>query len=82
MHVSLTPTLEEYARGKVDSGLYNNGSEVVREALRLMIQRDADREGLRASVAEGFQQIETGNFTEVTNRDEFLALARARRVQP
>ena len=81
MHVSLTPTLEEYARGKVDSGLYNNGSEVVREALRLMIQRDADREGLRASVAEGFRQIEDGKFTEVSSSAELLALARGRRVQ-
>jgi antitoxin ParD1/3/4 len=81
MHVSLTEKLEEYARGKVDSGLYNNGSEVVREALRLMIQRDADRERLRASIAEGFQQIEDGNYTEVSSRDELLALARARRTQ-
>lgn len=79
MHVSLTPKLEEYARGKVKSGLYNNGSEVVREALRLMIQRDADREVLRSSIAEGFQQIEDGNFIEVTSATELIALARNRR---
>ena len=34
MNVSLTPTLEEYVRRKVESGLYNTASEVVREALR------------------------------------------------
>jgi len=34
MNVSLTPELEKYIRYKVASGLYNNASEVVREALR------------------------------------------------
>ncbi len=36
MHVSLTPELESRVRAKVASGLYNNASEVVREALRFM----------------------------------------------
>ncbi len=40
MNVSLTPALEEYVRRKVAIGLYNNASEVVREALRLMVERE------------------------------------------
>ena len=40
MHVSLTPRLEKLIRDKVEAGLYNNASEVVREALRLMEKRD------------------------------------------
>ena len=40
MNVSLTPKLEEFIREKVSSGLYNNASEVVREALRLLVNRD------------------------------------------
>ena len=40
MHVSLTKTLEDLVRNKVASGLYNNASEVVREALRLMAAQD------------------------------------------
>lgn len=36
MNVSLTPELERFVREKVASGLYNNASEVVREALRAM----------------------------------------------
>ena len=36
MHVSLTPELEARVKAKVESGLYNNASEVVREALRFM----------------------------------------------
>lgn len=40
MNVSLTPELEQYIRRKVDSGLYGNASEVVREALRLLVGRE------------------------------------------
>jgi putative addiction module CopG family antidote len=36
MNVSLTPELEAMIRQQVDSGRYNNASEVVREALRLL----------------------------------------------
>jgi antitoxin ParD1/3/4 len=40
MNVNLTPALEELVLGKVKTGRYNSASEVVREALRLMEQRD------------------------------------------
>jgi len=43
MNVSLTPTLEAFVRRKVDSGLYNNASEVMREALRLLVERENAR---------------------------------------
>lgn len=36
MHISLTPELESRIKSKVESGLYNNASEVIREALRFM----------------------------------------------
>lgn len=41
MNVSLTPQLEEFVRRKVESGLYNNASEVIREGLRLLIEKDS-----------------------------------------
>jgi len=40
MNVSLTATLEAYVRRKVATGLYNNASGEVREALRLMVERE------------------------------------------
>ena len=43
MHVSLTPELEELVSTKVQSGRYNSASEVVREALRLLEERDSAR---------------------------------------
>lgn len=45
MNVSLTPELEQYIRGKVESGLYGNASEVVREALRLLVGRETGNTG-------------------------------------
>jgi antitoxin ParD1/3/4 len=43
MNVSLTPELEKFVGGKVDSGRYNSASEVVREALRLLEEHDVAR---------------------------------------
>jgi predicted nucleotidyltransferase len=43
MNVSLTTELEKYVRRKVASGLYNNASEVIREALRLLVEREGAR---------------------------------------
>ena len=59
MNVNLTPQLEQLAKQKVDTGLYNNASEVVREALRLMAQRDR-QELVRSEVAKGLTQLQTG----------------------
>ena len=53
MNVSLTPELEELVNEKVRGGLYQTASEVVREALRLLKQRDdeARRADQRAGLA-------------------------------
>jgi putative addiction module CopG family antidote len=44
MNVSLTPQLEEMISKKVATGMYHSASEVVREALRLMGERDESRQ--------------------------------------
>lgn len=44
MNVSLTPELEEFVSTKVESGRYHSASEVVREALRLLEERDQERQ--------------------------------------
>ena len=43
MNVHLTPELEQLVHAKVQTGRYNSASEVVREALRLMEQKDEIR---------------------------------------
>jgi antitoxin ParD1/3/4 len=67
MNVSLTPQLESLVRQKVESGLYNNASEVVREALRLLEERDREKLArLRAAVAVGRDEIARGEIVEWT----------------
>ena len=88
MHVSLTPHPEELVRDKVKSGLYNSASEVVREALRLMEDRDRIRElrleELRKEIQIGIDQLERGESTEYTTEtlnelfDDIKARGRAR----
>ena len=40
MNVSLTPELEEFVHNRVQSGRYTSASEVVREALRALEERE------------------------------------------
>jgi antitoxin ParD1/3/4 len=57
MNISLTPQLEELVKKKVESGRYGSASEVLREALRLLEERDrlyAIRlEALREEIQKG-----------------------------
>ena len=70
MNVSLTSKLERLVKQKVKSGLYNSASEVIRESLRLLEERDRINKirivELRKEVAEGIEQLKRGEFTEVT----------------
>lgn len=70
MNVSLTPQLEELVKRKVESGLYNSASEVMREALRLMEEQDRIRDFKIAELRKEIQAgIESGGFTEFNAQD-------------
>jgi putative addiction module CopG family antidote len=73
MNVSLTPQLEKMIREKVESGMYNNASEVVREALRQMAERERHIT-FRASLDRSREQIAQGLGTVWTDNtmDEIL----------
>ncbi len=80
MNFSLTPTLEQFVRDCARSGGYNNASEVVREALRLLMRVEEQRElrlaGLRAAIREGDEALARGEFTDLGSDkelDAFLA---------
>ena len=66
MNVSLTPELEEFIASKVKNGLYRSHSEVVRQGLRLLIEREqllgARLAELRADVKEGLDQARRGEL--------------------
>jgi antitoxin ParD1/3/4 len=67
MNFSLTPHFEAMIREKVESGRYTSSSEVVREALRLLEQRDREREeALRAALAVGIAASDRGDVVEWT----------------
>jgi antitoxin ParD1/3/4 len=75
MNVSLTPELEQYITEKVESGLYHSASEVVREGLRLLRERDELHRQkvaeLRKEIALGLDQAERGMVS--TFDDQTLA---------
>jgi antitoxin ParD1/3/4 len=59
MNVSLTPELEEMIAERVASGLYASASEVIREALRLLDERDRLNH-LRQNIGLGLDQLDHG----------------------
>jgi antitoxin ParD1/3/4 len=76
VNISLTPELEKAVKQKVASGLYNNSSEVIREALRLSLKLEQENDWLKREAALGYAQLEAGEVTRVSSRNEFLKLAR------
>jgi antitoxin ParD1/3/4 len=64
VNVSLTPELERLINDKVETGMYQTASEVVREGLRLLKDRD-DRQ-LRADIRAGFEAVDRGEYTDYT----------------
>jgi antitoxin ParD1/3/4 len=64
VNVSLTPELEQLVSQKVSSGMYQTASEVVREGLRLLAERDQRLESLRRDVRAGFEAIKRGEYTD------------------
>jgi antitoxin ParD1/3/4 len=70
MNISPTAPLDALVQEKIAPGFYNNASEVVREALRLMHERDqreaAQLERLRAKAVLGFEALERGQFSTKT----------------
>ena len=64
MNVSLTPELEQFVKNKVKSGLYNNASEVIREGLRVLKERDEVRLRWREQIERGWVQAQAGQLLD------------------
>ena len=77
MNVSLTPQLERMINQKVKTGMYQTASEVVREGLRLMKERDKAKTRLRADVQLGLDQLDNGCYTEVDSLPKLAARIKA-----
>src|SRR5688572_9860744 len=69
LNVSLTPKLRDYVRSRVKSGGYESASEVIRESLRALQEReDAADEAywhtVRQKVAVGLRDIAEGRTVD------------------
>ena len=64
MNISLTHELERLVTDKVKSGMYQTSSEVIREGLRLLRERDERLEALRKDIRAGFESVDRGEYTD------------------
>ncbi len=64
VNISLTPELDRWVHNKVSRGQYSTASELIREGLRLMQQREEIRQAMRADLRRelqvGLQQLDAG----------------------
>jgi antitoxin ParD1/3/4 len=76
-NVNLTEHFDRFIEAGVASGRFSNASEVVREGLRLLEQREqedkAKLEWLRAAAKQGFDQLDRGEGMEFESMDDFDA---------
>ncbi len=79
MNVSLSPHFDKLIAEKVKSGNYNSASEVIREALRLLEEKEAREKAYTTFMKK---EIEKGMASPLKpwNLQEFLEEAR-RRIQ-
>ena len=69
MHISLTPELESTVKQKVASGLYNNASEVIRDALRFWEKNEELVQHMKLELLK--ERLETG--AEEARQGKFVA---------
>ena len=76
-NVNLTEHFDRFIETGITSGRFSNASEVVREGLRLLEQREredkAKLEWLRTAAKEGFDQLDRGEGIEFESMDDFDA---------
>jgi antitoxin ParD1/3/4 len=72
-NISLTPEQDDFVDRVVKAGEYQNASEAVRDALRVLQQRrreDALKlKALRVQIKAGVEALERGDFIEVEAED-------------
>lgn len=53
MNISLTPHFDDFIKNQLSSGRYHSASEMVRDALRLLEDREKQINRLRADLQQG-----------------------------
>jgi len=82
MNISLTKEFEHYVAQKVESGMYHSASEVIRDGLRLMKERDELHQSklaeLRRAIAIGIDQADRGEVQPFNEETAARVKARGR----
>lgn len=77
-NIALSPKLDRFIQRRVDSGRYQSASEVVRDGLRLLEERERERSvaltELRKKIGVGYTQILKG---QTLDPDDVLAEIKA-----
>lgn len=75
-NISLTEMLDRFVEDRVESGAYQNASEVVRAGLRLLQEQtdahQAKLARLRAAIQVGLDEIERGEAVEVDDVEAWI----------
>ena len=77
-NISLTAEQDAFVERVVKAGEYQNASEAIRDALRVLQQKRREDvlklRALRAQIKAGVDALERGDFTEVTDAhlDDYL----------
>src|SRR5947207_3974504 len=73
-NVILTKHFDRFIEAGITSGRFSNASEVVRQGLRLLEQREKEDKAklkwLRAAVKEGFDDMERGDYVTLRSHRE------------
>jgi len=71
MTVHLTQELEQMVQSRVNSGRYNSAGEVVRDALRLLADReeliDRRQQDVRKKITQGLDSLQRGEVSTEKN---------------
>ncbi|MEA2514606.1 MAG: antitoxin ParD1/3/4 [Thermomicrobiales bacterium] len=67
MSIQLPPDVEASIRRKVQRGQFPDEGEVVREAIRLLDEREFQLDVLRAKIRVGLDQLDRGEGIEMTD---------------
>ena len=78
MNFSLGSNWEQYVAEQVNSGMFNNASEVVRDALRRQQEHLIKLEALRRDIGAGVASIKAGERSHAS-ADDIIARAKARK---
>ena len=74
--VALSSHFETFVRDQVESGRYNNASEVIREALRETFLREQERDRFVREAVVGYAQLQAGKTIRVKSKKGFESLIR------